>query len=288
MVLNYDKEEIFRILSFVLGEDADGIYCSFDEIEGNICESMMVYSTRTLSFIIEDYLYNAEENYHIETAHGANRFTIIPSHLDYVIKLSITGLYDYKDFLKADENADEENPELAERRNYYDPEDMRVAYEFHNVDLMEQENAIYNEVNDSLRQFLLPYTFVGTWHGIKVYIQKKVSCSYLNMDNSFAGRLLSSSCSEKEEDETIKSVKKKSPCNFNIMPFSDSFVIDMIKHTDLDTAVAAIEDTLTYLFDIHDGNYGYTEDGFPCIFDYGGVDFYYDYIPEDWNIELNK
>lgn len=284
--IDYNVEDIEEILTNVLGKDADGIYLCYDIIEGIIDDDdLPIYTKSDLSTFAKDYYYNSEKDYHVDVYHGISRIVLNPTHLDYIIKLSVSGLYDYRDEfyeLSEDEAINEKNDDV---RQMYNPDDMYVAYKLcsskedsnHKIlDLMEQENQIYRDASSSLKQFLLPYVFVEEWHGIKVYIQKKIESTYCNTDCDI---LPSNKYTEEQIKEKVSSIAPDKDWQMLAFPF----VVDMIAYSDEETIKEVLKEiTNCGINDLHASNYGYTADGTPCIFDYTGIDAFYwsDRIPE--------
>lgn len=265
--MSYDVDEIFDMLEYILGSDADGIYLCDREIEEGDWEDCPIFSTSNFSWeVSRDIWYN--DNCHIEVKNGVSRIAFIPSDKDYVIKMRITGSYDYKDM--ADMYDEEGN-----YNEYYSlfPSEELVMYKHISEDcnLMEEENALYEDANAALQEFLLPNIYIGEWNDMPVYIQKKIFVSSLNA-STVKIDLPSNNTSYSEIEDELHRIIKGQP----LVDIPSEFLYDMLKLKGEEITTRAYSD-LAYLCisDLHRGNVGYTKDNKCYIFDYAG------YVEED-------
>lgn len=238
--MKYNVNEIMDLVKEVLGEDADGIYLNqndFDDGENNL------YSTEDGSYVISEWSIN------YCTRHGLSRFVIIPDEGDYVIKLPITGIYDFVD------SEDEEGDWIREMRIVAKADDTCD-------DPTEDEICFYNNASKAIKQVLLPNIFIGAYNGIPVYIQRKITETYDSSKNSYRPLSL-------DEHVLIKrTMTKATKIDDCYPPCPDAFTLDIINFYGAKKA----ESMLKFLYernDLHGGNIGYI-DGRPVVFDYGG------------------
>lgn len=265
--MSYDVDEIFAMLEYILGSDADGIYLCDREIEEGDWEDCPIFSTSNFSWeVSRDIWYN--DNCHIEVKNGVTRIVFIPSDKDYVIKMSITGTYDYKDM---SDMYDEE----GNYNEYYSlfPSEQLVMYRHitEECNLMEEENVLYEDAGAALQEFLLPNVYVGEWNGMSVYIQKKIFVSSLAVQTVKID--LPSNCTpfSKIVDE-LRDITSSFPS----IDIPSEFLYDMLKLTgDELTFKACSELAHLGISDLHRNNVGYTKDKKCYIFDYAG------YVEED-------
>lgn len=276
------KSKVYSILTTILGDDATGIYTNVAGIYNNDYDTF--YSTlSTINGHIVDYGSEIEETDNITICHGASRITFIPYDENFVIKMPITGVYDwevtasrlptemeqergYDDLITSSFWASDEDEEYYEGQGYEITErEFRCYAERSEFDLMDSENAIANELKevcevasaDVIDEIFLHNEYVGTFNGIPVWIQRKVSCT---QDNAPYTKLT-------EGERTLVSKTSPSSC------LSDRFILALINIY----GVAITQDITSAISwcgitDLHDGNIGYLADDTPVIFDYAGYE----------------
>lgn len=276
------KSKVYSILTTILGEDATGIYTNVAGIYNHDYDTF--YSTlSTINGHIVDYGSEIEETDNITICHGASRITFIPYDENFVIKMPITGVYDwevtasrlptemeqergYDDLISCSFWASDEDEEYYEEQGYEITEkEFRCYAERSEFDLMDSENAIANELKevcevasaDVIDEIFLHNEYVGTFNGIPVWIQRKVSCT---QDNAPYTKLT-------EGERTLVSKTSPSSC------LSDRFILALINiygvaiTQDITSAISCCG-----ISDLHDGNIGYLADDAPVIFDYAGYE----------------
>lgn len=276
------KSKVYSILTIILGEDATGIYTNVAGIYNHDYDTF--YSTlSTINGHIVDYGSEIEETDNITICHGASRITFIPYDENFVIKMPITGVYDwevtasrlptemeqergYDDLITSSFWASDEDEEYYEGQGYEITErEFRCYAERSEFDLMDSENAIANELKevcevasaDVIDEIFLHNEYIGTFNGIPVWIQRKVSCT---QDNAPYTKLT-------EGERTLVSKTSPSSC------LSDRFILALINIY----GVAITQDITSAISwcgisDLHDGNIGYLADDAPVIFDYAGYE----------------
>lgn len=276
------KSKVYSILTTILGEDATGIYTNVAGIYNNDCDTF--YSTLLIdNGHIVDYGSEIEETDNIAICHGASRIAFIPNNENFVIKMPITGVYDwevtasrlpteteleegYDDLVTSSFWASDEDEEYYEGKGYEITErEFRCYAERSEFDLMDSENAIVDELKeiceiasaDVIDEIFLSNEYVGTFNGIPVWIQRKISCT---QDNAPYTKLT-------EGQRAL--VSKTSPSSH----LSDYFILALINvygvaiTRDITSAISCCG-----ISDLHDGNIGYLADDAPVIFDYAGYE----------------
>lgn len=272
MVTDKVREDVYSILTEVLGEDATGIYIPV------VDSHREAYSTITET----GYGREIEETDDVTIQYGASRFVIIPCDLPYVIKLSITALYDTQVTMRREPLDDEEKAvtdhfwlteynSLVETGAINDEgwEEISrrfLCYKQHtDYDLMEYENELCYEAETDYPEcadMLLENTWVGEYNGIPVWIQRKVEGTQSEIGNY--SQFLSASQEEKE-------VVYKS---YDILWSGDldnDFILAILRKYGPDVTEEAMRMMNALgLSDLHSSNVGYLRDGSPVLLDYGG------------------
>ena len=125
------------------------------------------------------------------------------------------------------------------------------------------EDEIYGEATDSMKTILLKNEFAFEYQSLEVYTQKKIAGTEENEYGTVKGREHFNSYSENIKNQVIdirKLAKGYSlPC--------DNFLAAIIEqHPDTFSSIIKEMD----FEDMHNGNYGYLDDGTAVIFDYAG------------------
>lgn len=272
MVTEKVREDVYSILTEVLGEDATGIYVPV------VDSHKEAYSTITE----EGYGREIEETDDVTIEYGASRFVIIPCDLPYVIKLSITGLYDTQvtmcrepledeeegiteDFWLTEYNRLAENGTL-EDENWVEVSRKFLCYKEHTgYDLMEYENDLCYEAEEDYPEcadMLLENTWVGRYNGISVWIQRKVEGTQGEI-----GDYSQFTSASKEEQETVYK-------SYEILwddELDNDFILAILRKYGPDITEKAMRMMNALgLSDLHASNVGYLRDGSPVLLDYGG------------------
>ncbi len=259
--MTIDKDEIFSILSDILGENADGIYVNERTIEDDNDE-LPIFSTKDFSSIVTNT--NTHNDY-FTIYNGVSRVCFVPSKRDYVIKIAISGTYDYTANLE-DRDWEEFNKDFYNKYGYeidYDvdfPSESLSHERFlnDNVDLMEEENKMRLNSDTITREILVPNIFIGMWHGMKIYIQDKVE---------YVGQLPDDYLipSYDEIEETLNGV-----CKYT-MPADLAYALYKDYGEDLFVKIAK-DFRKNFITDLHEGNFGIDCCNNIRVFDYAGYD----------------
>ena len=235
--MNWNTKEIFEILKEVLGEKADGIYISYDNVD--MAAEDLFYSDSDLSSPICN-------TFDVMVKTGLTRICLVPNEKDYVIKLPITGVYG---------NIHDEygcgNVEECDIKMYVDLDEYNV---------FDYEQAIYNSLLSESKEVFCPCTYIGNFNGIPVYVQPKIEkiqydvMSFLNEEEVKAVSALTSRHHYKDSVDR---------------PLTDDFIMKLINLYGEEAAGYILEDC-KQIDDLHTNNYGYTSDGKPIIFDFAG------------------
>lgn len=238
--MKWNKDEVFGIVRTILGENIDGVFMSYDQVENN--DTDLIYTDTDFTFSVE-----ATED--IGFAAGCTRICLIPKDKDYVIKIPVTGLYGDPDMEYGYENL--EDCEII----------STVNLEEYNV--FDKEQAIYDSLLSESKDVFLPSIFVGEYCGIPIYIQEKVAKKEANM--------MSFSLSEAAATSVKKVVSEHKYDEFVDKPLYNDFIWSMITFYGEEATGFILEDCKN-IDDLHSNNYGYLKDGRPVIFDFAGYD----------------
>jgi hypothetical protein len=181
------------------------------------------------------------------TIWGASQFVITKNDWNYVYKIPFAGSYDY---------AEDENSE-----DYFN----RFMTNY-----CEKAVELYALAEDANIEFLFAETdCVGkSYNDYPVYAQPKV-IPYSEIPSS--SRRKSSAYSLKRAEELYTTYKEK---EYYHIQFEDDWIGAVIDEYGEDTFIKLINFIReNHIFDLHRGNYGYTIDNKPIIFDYSDFDF---------------
>lgn len=227
--MNYNKSQVMSMVADALGDNPVGLFVDFNFLDSGECEPALV-SNLEGGFYIED-----TKDFHC--CAGATKLCIIPknSHLDYVIKIPFTGVWDTDAF-----------------------NEMYIYGKF-DTDYICEEINIYNQVSPETRKILARNEFVGLYCGIPVYVQERANTVY--------------ACSDRVINYVpkmgLKLYKTLVDGNF-VGNFCKNFIMDLLSLFGYAKVLTILNDLNTYTCDFHDENYGYTRYGSPIIIDYGG------------------
>ena len=267
------NKEIEDILVTILGENATGIYCFAEEID-----SGDGYGDFFSTVNEKGFGWSISETDNISIASGVTRLVLIPEDKDYVIKLPIMEAYTWFDELQCIDDG-ETHTEIvrahSSEEDWYLQEDERewtiinsyfetYITKIADVDLMEKENQ-FTELTPELSKVLLPNIYQGMWHGIPVYIQKKV----VELDGGSIWNYRSNT------SHKIHNLCDNYMAVTNARIPSYEFFESLYKRYGADFTRKVLHDLHTNEldYDLHGRNVGYLEDGSPVIFDYAGFDF---------------
>lgn len=188
-----------------------------------------------------------DEDFYCES--GATKFVIIPSNLDYVIKIPFNGQYDW------DWNDDYTFVPFEQGgKDGYDYLDLELGI----LKDWKEKEMIRDDI--LITQFLLPIEEVGIINGFSIYIQKK-AISYTDLYEN--GRKVPVS---KEIQEKVTEISKKGG-------FYPSLPLDWLAscYNELQDEIKMIKflRSINYISDLHRGNIGYCGNT-PVVIDYAG------------------
>ena len=290
----YNKEEVFGLLKKLFGK-FDEVLIPYSNLNDD-AEDPFCFSS-----CFDTFQYAQDDTYDknfgdIEFGTGATKFVIIPENADYVIKLPITGIYEYTldtyhreilDYaymhnvdITFDDNdvdvvilsnnsgmCDEEIEDMFNRmkQRYEQREDYELIAHYTSECLspFEDENNMYKNADDDMKKIMLPNIFIGEFNGIPVYIQKKA----ISLNHSDKFRHLSRA--EKDSvSKVISSSLKEKDYGYNYCPVAFCFFSDVIEFYG-EKMAEKIARFLDKADDLHDGNIGYVGEQ-PILIDYGG------------------
>ena len=169
---------------------------------------------------------------------GASKAVFSFDNFDFVIKIPYNGCFTFS----------EEDDEI----NYIDMPNHIII-----------EEEIYEDASNIMKSILLKNEFAFIYKNLEVYIQKKIFETEDEKYNTVKGREHFFSYSKKIQDG-VKEARNLSkgyylPCDNFLAAIADQHLnefISIIKEMDFN--------------DMHNGNYGYLDDGTAVIFDYAG------------------
>ena len=257
--MKYRKEEIMDIVESVLGSDCNGVYINGSSIYDSQDQDVITYFADDNNGMRHLDEYNG---YNI--ALGASKLVIIPNNTKYVIKIPFTHMYN-EDCTECDGDEDSYCEGKCINCGYFGcasccchcteyvfSKAAKVQY-----DICADEENIYEEASDELQQLLVPNIFIGMFNDIvPVYIQKKIkNTARLKKTNYIA---------TSTEKQIACHIMIKNDCFLDAGAMAQYLVkFGICKFRELVQEIAMIDD-------LHNGNWGYFEDGSVGIIDYGG------------------
>lgn len=226
--MNYNKEQVMSMVADALGDNPMGLFVDFYFLDGgDSSEPALITNLDDESYV--------EDTNDFHCCAGATKLCLIPknSHLDYVIKIPFTGVWE-TDLL-----------------------DDRYIYGKFDIDYICEEMDIYNEVSPETRKILAKNEYVGNYCGIPIYVQERANKVYA-CSNRVEGYLPKIALNLYKELEELAG------------NFYQNFIIDLLTRFGYTTVLNILDDLYTYTGDFHDENYGYTRYDAPIIIDYGG------------------
>lgn len=216
----------------------------YGEVKGLFINSKTIFDNDLDNETPLDYtIYtNLEERLIINTEYerlecGATKLVIIPNCGDYVIKIPFTNSY---------------------RAIETDEEDILELDRLCCVDVMEDEQTIYERASSLMKEILLPNIYIGNVGALPIYIQKKIK----------------ETCEDVEE-RTDKIPHNIDSCRYIFRrtkgdKFSSLFLSSLINCYGISKTLSLSKEASYRIDDLHTGNYGYLSNGRPVIFDTGG------------------
>lgn len=253
--MNFNKEEIMSIVAEILGSEATGLYINEAIVHRDLSyEDVPLLSTvGAMPFAVEDI-----EGYSI--SYGMTKLCICPDnkHIDWVIKIPITGIYEEEYF-----DDDEDLSFTEDNDNFKEVKVVGKAIS----DVCDEELAIYENYSSDVKELMAKNYFIGEYNGIPIYVQERVfSC-----ENECAVNY--ANYGEALDDFIMHEIDYLMEINSDI---DDSdFAYNIIMHYGIIKAIE-IYNEISDLDDMHKGNYGFNMKGKAMIFDYAGYsrDYY--------------
>lgn len=226
------KKSVMDYVEEVLGTFAKGLFIDnslinkdnpiYSNIYSNLEDEEIVDIDRTDTFYVTG---------------GYTKLVIIPKYENYVIKIPYTGSYDI--------NAD--------------TDEIYLEREF-DIDICDEENAIYDNSSEELQQFMAYNTFAGLYNGcIRVYTQPKINITSSDAEDNF---------------KSITSAREKIIMRFE---YTYNFYYDwniinyFIETFGINKAKEVLRE-LDFIDDLHSNNLGYTSSGHLYLIDFGGYE----------------
>ena len=210
---------------------------------------------------IEDKIWAIDHT--VEFNSGASKLAITAKSLGKVaIKVPFNGCYEYSeeyyDYLYSDEYDDEEDWGFSSK--YYF-ENFRGGGGEYNDDYCAEEYAAYRELEGlGYEKFVAETELLGCINGMHILVQE-----FVTSINNFDKKIINS----KKSVEASKRIRKDYASANNV---DNSWVVACIEHYGEELSEKFFnyteEDGYFILADAHWGNYGYREDGSPCILDF--------------------
>lgn len=222
----------------------------------------------------DDYIVDIDEienkiwaiDHTVKIYSGVSKLAIIAESLGEVaIKVPFNGCYEYSDEYYNYQNSDE--------YDYVDDEekwDFERKYYFekfcggggrYNNDYCAEEYAVYKELKElGYEKFVAETELLGGINGMYILVQEFVTSM-----NDFDKKIINS----KKSVETSKRIREDYVSANNV---DDDWVAACIEHYGEELSEKFFnyteEDGYSILADAHWGNYGYREDGSPCVLDF--------------------
>ena len=257
---NQIKAKAWQICHDIFGEKATGVYGNKDVMEYGD-EYEVSFSTN-----LEDGEVGVYHRTDLYVAWGASKLVIVPLNENFVIKVDMTGTYDW--------NAEEEKYELIDTLNMDESS-------------LPEEERLYNNASNELKQILVPVHYVFDYNRkIPVYVQEKYN---MNLNDIYEEDL------DPFYDGEVNGVMPKS-VEARIKELADTcylrdhqyFIYNIwLKRFGFSTTMKIAKELIDYS-DLHNGNMAVMNDGVVKICDYAGYDHYahwdnssYDYCSSD-------
>lgn len=238
--MNYTKEEVLNLVKKVLPSDLTGLYIGYNNYEYDEPEEI-ISNLKTHSYI--------ESINGVDVFNGITKVVLVPSNKDYVIKMNVSGVYC--------KNEDED--EYADL--------ILIKERCNNIDILEMENELYEKSSERVRKILLPNIYIGTYLGIKIYIQEKIESTYYELYACGFGSPTISA----ESKEKIRKITGGRPSRG---VFGEAFLERLFEQYDFETVKSMIKEIWENEIgmDMHSKNYGFMRNGRCVVFDFGGYD----------------
>lgn len=237
------KNEILQEVKEIVGEDFEGIFVDIANIE-RMDYNYHIFLDAALTKIL-----SKSDKYKMNG--GATKIVIIPNDADYVIKIPITGTY------ITEHDADGNKVHILEGR-----------VDMEEFDHLEHEQSIWRTLNRESKKVFLPNITIGEINGIPIYVQERVAKTFMDTRSD---QIEKTEGSVKSAQKLIEKSGYGSNDDDDINILNEDFIAAIVEYYDEETARQVLSDA-EEIGDLHNENYGFTEDGRPVIFDY--ADFF--------------
>ena len=225
------KRSVMDYVEDALGTFAKGLFIDNELINKDNPIYSYIYSN------IEGETFSIDSTDAFTITGGYTKLVIIPKYEDYVIKIPYTGSY----------SVDEDTGEVYLEREF-------------DIDICDEENAIYDNSSEELQQFMAYNTFAGLYNGcIRVYTQPKIKITSSDAEDDFL-------------PITIAREKIIQRFEYTYNFYYDWNVINyFIETLGINKAKEVLRE-LNFIDDLHSNNLGYTSSGHLYLIDFGGYE----------------
>jgi hypothetical protein len=229
------KKSVMDYVEEVLGTFAKGLF-----IDNSLINKDNPIYSNIYSNLEDEEIVDVDRTDTFYVTGGYTKLVIIPKYENYVIKIPYTGSYDI--------NAD--------------TDEIYLEREF-DIDICDEENAIYDNSSEELQQFMAYNTFAGLYNGcIRVYTQPKINITSSDAEDNF---------------KSITSAREKIIMRFEYTYnfYYDWNIINYFIETFGINKAKEILRELDCIDDLHSNNLGYTNSGHLYLIDFGGYESSY-------------
>jgi hypothetical protein len=229
------KKSVMDYVEEVLGTFAKGLF-----IDNSLINKDNPIYSNIYSNLEDEEIVDVDRTNTFYVTGGYTKLVIIPKYENYVIKIPYTGSYDI--------NAD--------------TDEIYLEREF-DIDICDEENAIYDNSSEELQQFMAYNTFAGLYNGcIRVYTQPKINITSSDAEDNF---------------KSITSAREKIIMRFEYTYnfYYDWNIINYFIETFGINKAKEILRELDCIDDLHSNNLGYTNSGHLYLIDFGGYESSY-------------
>ena len=248
VVTQKDKDYIYNLLSDVYFPEDFGINNDTDELDCD-CE----------------ILSSIDADVKIQSHYGASKYVLVDNSLSYVIKIPFDGYWETAYIEKNYKNDDEEDTDGEEDIEFiftnFDNacNDSYADDKIYSNNYCETERRFFKVMNEiGFGVFFAETQYFDTINGKNIYLQEKV-IPYPRLEKG-ASSPLAVKLSETPHISVCSDWIEKA-IQYYGEELTKSFINFLSTDDDIGQIIAA---------DLHYENYGYREDGSPCILDYSG------------------
>ena len=248
VVTQKDKDYIYNLLSDVYFPEDFGVNNDTNELD---CDY--------------EILSDIDSEANVQSRYGASKYVLIDNNLSYVIKIPFDGYWETA-YVEENYEDDEDNEDIDD----IDVESVFINFNnacrdsyadnmFYANNYCETERRLFQVMNESgLGVFFAETQYFDTINGKNIYLQEKVT-SYVNSESGASSPLA------KKLSKNFHITLQPDWIEKAIQYYGEELTKAFIDFLSTDDDIGAI-----ITDDLHDENYGYREDGSPCILDYSG------------------